>query len=167
MDKVKTMLDKFERDLSKYPILVKAEEKTKCPKHYMVLCLGSFLVICLLTGFGAGLICNLGGYVYPAFCSFKAIESISPTDDSQWLTYWVVFAAFSILEAFVSIFINWIPFYYALKLAFLAWCFLPQTQGAAFLYNNFMKDFLAEVPSKDHGKMSQLKDKIPSALKGD
>ena len=27
---------------------------------------------------------NLGGYVYPAFCSFKAIESISPTDDSQW-----------------------------------------------------------------------------------
>lgn len=44
------------------------------------------------------------------------------------LTYWVVFAAFSILEAFLSMLLRWIPFYFALKLAFLAWCFLPQTQ---------------------------------------
>lgn len=44
------------------------------------------------------------------------------------LTYWVVFAAFSILEAFLSVLLHWIPFYFALKLAFLAWCFLPQTQ---------------------------------------
>lgn len=44
------------------------------------------------------------------------------------LTYWVVFAAFSILEAFVSVLLLWIPFYFALKLAFLTWCFHPQTQ---------------------------------------
>lgn len=44
------------------------------------------------------------------------------------LTYWVVYAAFGILEAFLSVLLGWIPFYYALKLAFLAWCFLPQTQ---------------------------------------
>lgn len=39
-----------------------------------------------------------------------------------------MFAAFSILEAFLSVLLRWIPFYFALKLAFLAWCFLPQTQ---------------------------------------
>lgn len=39
-----------------------------------------------------------------------------------------MFAAFSILEAFLSVLLHWIPFYFALKLAFLAWCFLPQTQ---------------------------------------
>lgn len=27
---------------------------------------------------------NLGGYVYPAYCSFKAIESASTADDTQW-----------------------------------------------------------------------------------
>lgn len=49
---------------------------------------------------------------------------------SHRLTYWVVFAAFSILEAFLSVLLRWIPFYFALKLAFLAWCFMPQTQVA-------------------------------------
>lgn len=28
----------------------------------------------------------------------------------------------------MSVLLRWIPFYFALKLAFLAWCFLPQTQ---------------------------------------
>eukprot|EP00752_Nemacystus_decipiens_P011086 g9850.t1 len=144
MDKLNNMLDKFGKDLGKYPILCKAEEATNCPKQYLVLSAGSILLACLLMGFGASLICNLGGYVYPAYCSFKAIESASTADDTQWLTYWVVFAAFSILEAFLSVLLRWIPFYFALKLAFLAWCFLPQTQGAALLYNNFMKDFLAK-----------------------
>ena len=32
--------------------------------------------------------------IFAAFESFKAIESTGTTDDTQWLTYWVVFAAF-------------------------------------------------------------------------
>ncbi|CAB1113991.1 unnamed protein product [Ectocarpus sp. CCAP 1310/34] len=166
MDKLNTMLDKFGKDLGKYPILCKAEETTNCPKQYLVLGAGSILLSCLLMGFGASLICNLGGYVYPAYCSFKAIESASTKDDTQWLTYWIVFAAFSILEAFLSVLLHWIPFYFALKLAFLAWCFLPQTRGAALLYNSFMKDFLASnnaanpIPAegKVEGMTSHLKD---------
>ena len=46
-----------------------------------------------------------------------------------------MFAAFSILEAFLSVLLRWIPFYFALKLAFLAWCFLPQTQVTARAYS--------------------------------
>lgn len=56
MDKLQNMLDKFGRDLSKYPILVTAEKKTNCPKQYLVLSVASVLLICLLTGFGASLI---------------------------------------------------------------------------------------------------------------
>lgn len=60
----------------------------------------------------------------------KAPVVLSPSPLVAWrrLTYWVVFAAFSILEAFLSVLLLKIPFYFALKLAFLAWCFLPQTQ---------------------------------------
>lgn len=56
MDKLTSMLDKFGRDLEKYPLLVKAEEKTNCPKQYLVLSVGSVLLACLLMGFGANLI---------------------------------------------------------------------------------------------------------------
>lgn len=47
------------------------------------------------------------------------------------LTYWSIFAAFSILEAFVAFLLHRIPFYYALKLAFLVWCYMPHTQVRA------------------------------------
>lgn len=56
MDKVNAYMDKIGRDLEKYPLLVKAQEKTNCPKQYLVMGAASILLACLLMGFGAGLI---------------------------------------------------------------------------------------------------------------
>jgi receptor expression-enhancing protein 5/6 len=91
---------------------------------------------------GAGVLCSLVGFVFPAFKSFEAIEHKNKGDDIQWLVYWVVFAFFSVIETFRDFLLYWIPFYYAFKLAFLLWAMLPQTKGAKFLYDSFLKDFL-------------------------
>lgn len=48
-------------------------------------------------------------------CSVKAIESRNKEDDTQWLTYWVVYGLFSVAEFFSDIFLFWFPFYYAGK----------------------------------------------------
>lgn len=53
-----------------------------------------------------------------------------------------MYSFFSIIEVFVDYLLYWIPFYYAFKVAFLLWAMLPQTRGAKFLYDNFLKDFL-------------------------
>lgn len=45
----------------------------------------------------------------------KAIDSVDKDDDTQWLTYWVVYAAFGIIEYFTDILLSWIPFYFLLK----------------------------------------------------
>lgn len=45
----------------------------------------------------------------------KAIESPNKDDDTQWLTYWVVYGVFSIAEFFSDLFLSWFPFYYMLK----------------------------------------------------
>lgn len=57
----------------------------------------------------------------------KAIESPNKEDDTQWLTYWVVYGVFSIAEFFSDLFLSWFPFYYMLKVCwlFLNCCFLP------------------------------------------
>ena len=39
---------------------------------------------------------------YPMYASFKAVESTNKADDTQWLTYWVVYACFTILECFTD-----------------------------------------------------------------
>ena len=47
--------------------------------------------------------------------SCKAIDSVEKDDDTQWLTYWVVYAVFSILEYFTDIILSWVPFYFLAK----------------------------------------------------
>ena len=49
----------------------------------------------------------------------KAIESREKDDDKLWLTYWVVYSVFSLVEFFTDIFLFWIPFYWLLKVTLL------------------------------------------------
>jgi receptor expression-enhancing protein 5/6 len=58
------------------------------------------------------------------------------------LTYWVCFAFFTLLEVFVEYILYFIPFYFALKLAFIVWLQLPNTRGAEFVYSHIVLPFL-------------------------
>lgn len=60
----------------------------------------------------------------------KAIESPNKDDDTQWLTYWVVYGIFSIAEFFSDIFLSWFPFYYMMK---VCWLTLPPSLPATNL----------------------------------
>lgn len=50
----------------------------------------------------------------------KAIESPNKDDDTVWLTYWVVYALFGLVEFFSDLLLFWFPFYYAGKVGRLA-----------------------------------------------
>uniref|UniRef100_A0A8C9XE49 Receptor expression-enhancing protein n=1 Tax=Sander lucioperca TaxID=283035 RepID=A0A8C9XE49_SANLU len=114
--------------------LGKLEEKTGIKKKIIVV--GLYLVY----GYGAALICNLIGFVYPAYYSVKAIESPSKEDDTKWLTYWVVYGVFSLGEFFSDIFLYWFPFYYAFKCLFLLWCMAPVSwNGSQFIYDKVVR----------------------------
>lgn len=45
----------------------------------------------------------------------KALESPQKDDDTKWLTYWVVFAVFSVVEYFSDFIVGWFPLYWLLK----------------------------------------------------
>ena len=108
-------------------------------------------------GVGIAKLSSIVGFMYPAFKSFQAIETKNKGDDTQWLVYWVIFAFFSIVEVFADLLLYWIPFFYTFKLAFLLWAMLPQTKGAKFLYDAFLKDFLKKNESRIDAALADAK----------
>ena len=45
----------------------------------------------------------------------KAVESEAKDDDTQWLIYWIVYAAFTVVEYFSDFLFSWFPFYFLFK----------------------------------------------------
>ena len=58
------------------------------------------------------LVCHYVSFMYP-----QALETKSSNDDTRWLTYWVVFAVFTIVDTFSGFLLSWIPFYWLLKVS--------------------------------------------------
>jgi len=129
----------------------KIEAKISIPRIHLVT---AFVVISgfyLVFGYFAELACNIVGFLYPCYRSFKAVESPDKKDDTQWLTYWVVFAAFNLVEFASDIIVGWFPFYWLVKCAALLYLYLPMTMGAEKMYHNYLKPlFLKYETNIDH-----------------
>ncbi|WOK97601.1 HVA22-like protein a [Canna indica] len=77
--------------------------------------------------------------VYPLHASVKAIESKSPVDDQQWLTYWVLYSLLTLFELTFAKLILWLPFWPYAKLIFNCWLVLPHFSGAAYIYEHHVR----------------------------
>ncbi|KAL7567614.1 hypothetical protein ACA910_000210 [Epithemia clementina (nom. ined.)] len=157
MEAVQEKLAPLRKKLDKYPQLQQLEDAVKVPKEIIVSAAGLLFALIMVFGIGIASLSSLVGFVYPAFKSFQAVETKTKGDDVQWLVYWVIFAFFTILESFVEVLLYWIPFYYAFKLAFLLWAMLPQTKGAKFLYDSFLKDLLKKSESRIDAALNEAK----------
>lgn len=151
-------------------ILQKLSDATQIPvrqlMQYSLMC----GVMSVMFGVGQTYITNAIGVAYPAFMSFMALESSGLEDDRQWLTYWVCFGAFNIVDQFAGIILRFIPFYYFLKLGFLVYLFHPSTLGATTVYNNFilpkMKEHEAKIKqleAQGFNMLNQAKEALPQS----
>jgi len=120
----------------------------------------------VMFGVGSSYITNLLGVAYPAFMSFLALETDGLDDDKQWLTYWVCFGAFNIVDQFAGVILRFIPFYYFLKLGFLVYLFHPSTLGATTVYNTVILPRVQKYESQLNEFEKQAKNAASSMTGG-
>lgn len=90
----------------------------------------------------------------PLFVSIKAIESTVKEDDTQWLTYWVVYGLFSVVETISDALLFWFPFYYMGK---VGWPFTLQAPLTLFdIIFSFYFTFLSTCNTLDISRNSAL-----------
>ncbi|KAJ3310338.1 hypothetical protein HDV04_005089 [Boothiomyces sp. JEL0838] len=163
MDKLPPQLQ-FDKELNKYPLAVEFEKRTNIPKVFVASALGFVFFLLIFLNIWGDLLTNLLGFVYPAYASFKALETTSTKDDVHWLTYWVVFGFFNLIEFFSDILLFWLPFYYFFKAAIILWLVLPQTMGANFVYSKIIRPFLVAEQNEIDASLDKFKNKVSSVI---
>jgi receptor expression-enhancing protein 5/6 len=121
------------------------EAKTGYSKVYFFLVSVVMLSGLILYAGGFKLVTDLVGFLYPAYMSFKSMESSAQKgvdDATQWLTYWVVFSVLTVMEGVAPFIMEWIPMYYVLKVAIIVWLYHPKTTGAEVIYNQVVRPYI-------------------------
>eukprot|EP00913_Durusdinium_trenchii_P029332 g27497.t1 len=78
-----------------------------------------WVLLFVLWGFMGELVCkdeaSVVGNLYPLYASFRALEDGDHDEVSSWLTYWITFAAFTLLEGVSIKLMSWLPLYYVMR----------------------------------------------------
>lgn len=115
------------------------------------------MVFLNLGGIGQ-LLSNLAGFALPGYLSLKALKTKTTSDDTQLLTYWVVFASLQIVEFWSKTILYWIPAYFLFKTLFLIYIALPSTNGAELIYKTILAPLTDRFVTVD--PVSDLMDKV-------
>lgn len=143
----KTYEKKLDTELSKCTFLVDIERQFGAPKTYVsTIFVGIYLLLTYLNFGGIGeLLANIASVVIPAYLSLVALETPGKNDDTEFLTYWVVYAFFTILEFWSSLLVNWVPAYWLLKTLFFLYLAFPSTGGANLIYSSVLKPISSKI----------------------
>uniref|UniRef100_A0A7S3PV75 Receptor expression-enhancing protein n=1 Tax=Chaetoceros debilis TaxID=122233 RepID=A0A7S3PV75_9STRA len=141
-------IEKVDMFMAKYPTLTQYEklkdiEKQTGHSKVYFFALAVSILSSALYALGGGKLCtDLVTFIYPAYMSFKAIDSANSSEHTQWLTYWVVYSFFSITESVAGFLTEFIPFYFIIKICFFVYLYHPKFMGAGLVYTQAIKPFV-------------------------
>ncbi|TGZ81097.1 hypothetical protein EX30DRAFT_341067 [Ascodesmis nigricans] len=163
-DRAQNIVSQLDKELSKYPALNNLEKQTGAPKVYVVGGLGFVYLFLIFLNYGGQLLTNLAGFVIPGYYSLNALFTAAKADDTQWLTYWVVFAFLNVVESAISV-TYWLPFYYVFKFVFVLWLGLPQFGGAQIVFRSLLHPLFAKQFTSSGSASANLRAKADAAGK--
>ncbi|KAI0386496.1 TB2/DP1, HVA22 family-domain-containing protein [Hypomontagnella monticulosa] len=109
------------------------------------------------------LLSSVASFLFPLFASYKALKTSDPAQLTPWLMYWSVLSCALLVESWTEFILVWIPFYSYMRLFFLLYLVLPQTQGARVLYETYLHPYLEENESAIEDFIASAHDRLKAA----
>ncbi|EXJ79742.1 protein yop1 [Capronia epimyces CBS 606.96] len=163
-DRAQQQISQIDKELSKYPALNSFEKQTNVPKVYAFLGLVGLYFFLVFFNIGGEFLVNFAGFIIPGYYSLDALFSTSKVDDTQWLTYWVVYAFLTVLESVVNA-VYWFPFYYVFKFILILWMALPITNGAQIVFSSFIHPIFSRFFTQTGSASADVRGKADAAFK--
>ncbi|KAI9692018.1 MAG: ER membrane protein DP1/Yop1 [Bogoriella megaspora] len=155
-DQIQHHISSLDKELSKYPALNNLEKQTTIPKVYAILGLAAVYLFLIIFNLGSAFLVNVAGFIIPTYYSLEALFSSGKADDTQWLTYWVVYAFLTVFESAVNA-TYWFPFYWTFKFVLVLWLALPQTGGAQIVFRSLVQPLFARFFTGNSFPLMQLR----------
>eukprot|EP01017_Pseudomicrothorax_dubius_P001439 TRINITY_DN0_c483_g1_i1.p1 TRINITY_DN0_c483_g1~~TRINITY_DN0_c483_g1_i1.p1 ORF type:complete len:189 (+),score=70.78 TRINITY_DN0_c483_g1_i1:17-583(+) len=155
------------REFEKVAPLKRVADKVGLPVHVLLIAAGGLSLVLIVFNYGSNMISSVIGFLYPAYMSFKALESKSSTDKDfrEWLTYWVVYSFLVAVDPILSIAFFWLnPFYYLIKVAFYVALFHPKTRGASIIYERYLRDLLKRYENQIDEGLRKINEGIDTTV---
>ncbi|KAI1760237.1 TB2/DP1, HVA22 family-domain-containing protein [Hypoxylon sp. FL1150] len=109
------------------------------------------------------LLSSVASFLFPLFASYKALKTSDPAQLTPWLMYWSVLSCALLVESWTEFILVWIPFYSYMRLFFLLYLVLPQTQGARVLYETYLHPYLEENETAIEDFIASSHDRLKAA----
>ncbi|XP_077246520.1 putative HVA22-like protein g [Tasmannia lanceolata] len=99
------------------------------------------------------------GYAYPAYECFKTVEKNKPEIEQLrfWCQYWILVAMLTVFERVGDTFVSWVPMYSEAKLAFFVYLWYPKTRGTTYVYDTFLRPYLAKHETEIDRNLLELR----------
>ena len=131
------------------PVVLQYLPENKVNKEFMFVLTVTLAIIGLFVVGAGNLLLDLTGVMYPMYATILAVESPEKDDDTQWLTYWLIFCFIKVTEKMCFPLLRLIPMFPFVKMFFLVWLYHPVFMGAKVLYGLFRPALLGLVTCAD------------------
>ncbi|KAK9551956.1 ER membrane protein DP1/Yop1 [Aspergillus fumigatus] len=101
-DRAQHTIAQLDKELSKYPVLNNLERQTSVPKVYVILGLVGIYTFLVFFNIAGEFLVNFAGFLIPGYYSLNVLFTSGKADDTQWLTYWVVYALLTVVESAIN-----------------------------------------------------------------
>ena len=167
---MKVILDKLDslglEEYSKLPFLQPIAKKIGVPPKYLLLGIVVALSTILVLPFFGHCLANSILFCYPAYKSFKAIESQKKEDDQRLIAYWIVFGLIYSFDALFRFLLSFLPFYHLIRFALMASLFVGDFRGSQYVYVILIRPVLLKYTRHLDQIVIQIENKAQQVSKG-